>query len=521
MRTQRGERAVIEPQRFERGAIGQSDQAPAVVVGPRVPRTDEAGAAAAALGHARAAVPARVDERAEHAVVAAHEQHRHARDVLGRPAAGLRQVAGESHHLGKLEEQPPALVREALGVDVARRIDLDGAVGARRGLAVEQIEQCSRHRDPAGSVQRPLPARPTIRQHRASDLNLYLQWLASSVRPDRQLARNPQPEAIGIAGFPSRRMGILAAPASRPGPPRATLNEGRTRSFRTSLRRIDRALLRPRREVREMRMRSSSRLSVAVWTPLCALIALALPGAASALKAPPPQLSELEEADRKALETIAGHSEPLRDAVLKASLHVDALVETQRIQEQSSASFQERIGKLDKKQQEQIWDIVREPGLLDELATEERPSRSAARRDRQAPSRGARSRDPRRGRQTSRPARRRRADPRPRERAVRRRDLRSRRRDAAGVPRSGRPAGAALGARAPREPRRAARRQLPQESQGHAELPLGARRRRREAQRGRREGMEGADRERSQGGRRARSGRARLLPRRTGTTTRS
>ena len=125
-----------------------------------------------------------------------------------------------------------------------------------------------------------------------------------------------------------------------------------------------------------MRMRSSSRLSVAAWTPLCALIALALPGAASALKAPPPQLRELEEADRKALETIAGHSEPLRDAVLKASLHVDALIETQRIQEQSSASFQERIGKLDKKQQEQVWEVVREPGLLDELATEERPSRS-------------------------------------------------------------------------------------------------------------------------------------------------
>ena len=87
-------------------------------------------------------------------------------------------------------------------------------------------------------------------------------------------------------------------------------------------------------------------------------------------------LRELEEADRKALETIAGHPESTRESVLKASLHVDALVETQRIQEQSSASFQERIGKLDKKQQEQIWEVVREPGLLDELATEERPSRS-------------------------------------------------------------------------------------------------------------------------------------------------
>jgi hypothetical protein len=122
-------------------------------------------------------------------------------------------------------------------------------------------------------------------------------------------------------------------------------------------------------------MRSSSRLSVAIGSALCALISTALPGAASALKAPPAQLRDLEDADRKALETIAGHPAPLRDAVLRASTHVDALVETQRIQEQSSASFQERIGKLDRKEQEQIWNVVREPGLLDELATEERPSR--------------------------------------------------------------------------------------------------------------------------------------------------
>src|SRR5262249_46507143 len=107
---------------------------------------------------------------------------------------------------------------------------------------------------------------------------------------------------------------------------------------------------------------------------LYALGALAIPGTARALKAPAP-LSDLEEADRKAIETIAAQPEHLRDSVLKASLHVDALVETQRIQEQSSASFQERIGKLDRKQQEQMWDLVREPGLLDELATEETPDR--------------------------------------------------------------------------------------------------------------------------------------------------
>src|SRR5258706_5892022 len=100
-----------------------------------------------------------------------------------------------------------------------------------------------------------------------------------------------------------------------------------------------------------MSSRNRSWLSVAGWLPLFVLIAAVAP--AHALKAPS-KLADLEDADRKALETIAGHSEPLRDAVLKASLHVDALVETQRIQEQSSASFQEKIGKLDKQEQEQI-----------------------------------------------------------------------------------------------------------------------------------------------------------------------
>jgi len=118
-----------------------------------------------------------------------------------------------------------------------------------------------------------------------------------------------------------------------------------------------------------MRMRNPLS-SFAVPIALGALVAIAPFSAARAFKAPP-QLGGLEEADRKALETIAGHDAPLRDAVLKASLHIDELVETQRIQEQSSASFQERIAKLDKKQQEQMWEIVREPGLLDELTAED------------------------------------------------------------------------------------------------------------------------------------------------------
>jgi hypothetical protein len=123
-----------------------------------------------------------------------------------------------------------------------------------------------------------------------------------------------------------------------------------------------------------MRMRSSWS-SWAIPFALCALVTMAPFSAARAFKTPP-GLGQLEQDDQKALETIAGNDEHLRDAVLKASLHVDALVETQRIQERSSASFQDRINKLDRKQQEQIWEIVREPGLLDELTGEDELSRA-------------------------------------------------------------------------------------------------------------------------------------------------
>ena len=102
-------------------------------------------------------------------------------------------------------------------------------------------------------------------------------------------------------------------------------------------------------------------------TALCAALLLLMPGLASGLTAPP-ALDALEESDREALERIARQPAPLRNAALRASQHVDVLVETQRIQEASSAEFQGRIEGLERAQQEQVWEIVREPGLLDELA---------------------------------------------------------------------------------------------------------------------------------------------------------
>ena len=87
---------------------------------------------------------------------------------------------------------------------------------------------------------------------------------------------------------------------------------------------------------------------------------------ASALRAPGP-LEQLDERDREALESLATYPEPLRESALRASQHSDVLVEMSRLQDRSSAAFHERISGLDEALQDQIWEVVRVPGLLDEL----------------------------------------------------------------------------------------------------------------------------------------------------------
>lgn len=102
---------------------------------------------------------------------------------------------------------------------------------------------------------------------------------------------------------------------------------------------------------------------------LMALLALLLPSAALALSAPT-ALGDLEPDDLEALETIATHDEDVRDDVLLVSQHVDVVVEAQRIQEQSSQRFRERIEELPDDLQTMVWDVAREPALMEELATE-------------------------------------------------------------------------------------------------------------------------------------------------------
>lgn len=89
--------------------------------------------------------------------------------------------------------------------------------------------------------------------------------------------------------------------------------------------------------------------------------------AAGALTAPD-ALESLGDADRAALERLAAEPERVRGLALEAVLHPDTLVDMQLLQAQTSASFQQRIEALPRADQEAVWEITREPGLLHQLA---------------------------------------------------------------------------------------------------------------------------------------------------------
>ena len=108
-----------------------------------------------------------------------------------------------------------------------------------------------------------------------------------------------------------------------------------------------------------------SRAGAACMGALCLLFT----SSAIALQTPD-ALERLDERDREALETLATYPEPVREAALRAAQHSDLLVEMARIQDRSSSAFRARIASLDEDLQEQIWELVRVPGLLTELGGE-------------------------------------------------------------------------------------------------------------------------------------------------------
>jgi hypothetical protein len=103
---------------------------------------------------------------------------------------------------------------------------------------------------------------------------------------------------------------------------------------------------------------------------------------ASVAFAPQGALATLGDEDRDALETIAAYPEEARDAVLEAALHPETLVEMELIQARSSEAFRRllaaRLGE-GRDAQRGVWDLVRQPGLIGDLAEGGRKSPSQLR----------------------------------------------------------------------------------------------------------------------------------------------
>ncbi len=101
---------------------------------------------------------------------------------------------------------------------------------------------------------------------------------------------------------------------------------------------------------------------------LVALVtAVAAPEAGRALD-PRLDAGGFRDEDREIAEEIASHPAEDRHAALVAAGHPEDLLAVQEIQRDSADSFAELVDGFSREEQEQIWDLVRYPGLVADLA---------------------------------------------------------------------------------------------------------------------------------------------------------
>ena len=88
-------------------------------------------------------------------------------------------------------------------------------------------------------------------------------------------------------------------------------------------------------------------------------------------------LAQLAEEEKDAVNALALYPEDTRLAILESSKYPEALIKMQRLQSQTSESFQGLVADYSKSTQEMIWDVTRYPGLVERLVAEGRGSRNA------------------------------------------------------------------------------------------------------------------------------------------------
>ena len=110
-----------------------------------------------------------------------------------------------------------------------------------------------------------------------------------------------------------------------------------------------------------------------------ALLLMLLMGGSALLNAQPGQslLEELADEEKDAVNALVMYPEDTRMAILESSQYPEALIKMQRLQTQTSESFQNLLAGYPQSTQEMIWDITRYPGLVERLVVEGRGSRSS------------------------------------------------------------------------------------------------------------------------------------------------
>jgi hypothetical protein len=88
----------------------------------------------------------------------------------------------------------------------------------------------------------------------------------------------------------------------------------------------------------------------------------------------PAPLQSVRDQDRGALEVLALYQEPLRTALLEVTRHPQTLVALERAQAETRGSFRALLEPLAEEERDQIWELVRDPALIEALAGASEPT---------------------------------------------------------------------------------------------------------------------------------------------------
>ncbi len=109
-------------------------------------------------------------------------------------------------------------------------------------------------------------------------------------------------------------------------------------------------------------------------TKIIVIIALILSAFYARSQSAEELLAQLLAEEKNTVDALVLYPEPVRTAILEASLYPEALVKMETMQSNTSKSFKNLLGGYPQETQEMLWDLTRYPGLISKLASGGEPS---------------------------------------------------------------------------------------------------------------------------------------------------